>query len=303
VAGCLDGVLGGAESDVDCGGPECPACAVGQQCGAGADCSTQVCALGTCAAAACDDGVENGAETDVDCGGPACGGCGLGLGCGQDDDCGSGICGPGLCVATSCENFKQDGLETGIDCGGGCPACVGPILNEVDYDQDGADSAEFVELYNPGPAPIALAGLQLVLVNGANKSPYTTVELGPAGVLAPGGFLVVRSPGLAVAPGALTLDFALAVGNIQNGSPDGIAVIDALQPALLDALSYEGAITDANIPPLGVVSLVEGVATPALDEGVGQVSMIRLPDGLDTDHAFNDWQLSGTPTPGAPNLP
>jgi len=222
--------------------------------------------------------------------------------CAVDDDCASGICGPKLCVATACENFKQDGQETGIDCGGGCPACVDPVINEVDYDQDLADDREFVELVNPGPSPIALAGLQLVLVDGATKAPYATIELGPAGVLMPGGFLVVRAPGLVVAPGALTLDFGLPLDNIHNGAPDGVAVVHALQPALCDALSYEGSIVDADIPPLGLVSLVEGQASPALDEGIGATSLVRIPDGLDTDDALSDWMTSGTPTPGAPNM-
>ena len=253
-------------------------------------------------AASCDDGLLNGDESDIDCGGVTCPDCAVGLVCAIDDDCASGICGPKLCVATECENFKKDGDETGIDCGGNdCAACVGPIINEVDYDQ-APDEAEFVELYNPGPSPIALTGLQLVLVNGANKTPYTTIELGPAGVMMPGAFLVVRSPGLLVAPGALTLDFALAVGNLQNGAPDGLAIVDALENTLLDALSYEGEVTMADIPPLGMVSLVEGQATPVLDDGVASNSMIRFPDGLDTDDALSDWKLSAKPTPGAANV-
>jgi hypothetical protein len=207
-------------------------------------------------------------------------------------------------VATACENFKQDGQESNIDCGGGCPACVGPVINEVDYDQAAADDdAEFVELYNPGTSPIDLAGIELVLVNGANKTPYTTIALGPAGVLKPDGYLVVRKPGLAVAPGALTLDFALQVGNIQNGAPDGLAVVNTLTSALLDALSYEGSITDADIPPLGAVSLVEGQATPVLDDGAVPGGMCRLPNGGDTNDALTDWQQCAALTPGAANLP
>jgi hypothetical protein len=207
-------------------------------------------------------------------------------------------------VANACENLKQDGQETNIDCGGGCPACVGPILNEVDYDQLAPnDDAEFVELYNPGPSPIDLKGLQLVLVNGANKTPYTTIALGPAGVLKPDGYLVVRRPGLAVAPGALTVDFALQVGNIQNGAPDGLAVVDTLTPALLDALSYEGPIVGATIPPLPPVSLVEGQATPVFDDGAVPGAMCRLPNGSDTNDALTDWTLCATVTPGAANVP
>ena len=48
---CTDGVQNGNETDVDCGGPDCPACPT------------------------CTDGVQNGNETDVDCGGPDCPAC------------------------------------------------------------------------------------------------------------------------------------------------------------------------------------------------------------------------------------
>ncbi len=296
-------MLNAVETDVDCGGPDCSGCDNGETCVAGGDCISLSCKLGKCAAATCGDGVTNGDESDVDCGGLTCPGCAVGLMCDVDDDCFSGICGPKQCVATACENLKQDGQETNIDCGGGCPACVTPVLNEVNYDQAPGDAAEFVELFNPGPSPIALAGMQLVLVNGANKTPYTTIDLGPAGMLKAGGYLVVRTPGLVVAPGALTLDFALLLGNIQNGAPDGVAVIDSVQPALLDALSYEGEILDAKLPPLGMVSLVEGQATPVIDDSAAPGSLCRLPNGVDTNDALTDWMPCATPTPGAANVP
>ena len=42
------------------------------------------------------------------------------------------------------------------------------IINEVDYDQPGSDTAEFIELYNSGPTSIDLNGYTLDLVNGSN---------------------------------------------------------------------------------------------------------------------------------------
>lgn len=303
VEGCEDGAKNGAETDIDCGGPSCPACPDGSDCDVDGDCESLICALEVCVVPACDDGVQNGDESDLDCGGPDCGGCGLGLACGEDSDCDSGICGPDGCVATLCEDAEKNGQETGIDCGGDCPACVTPVINEVDYDQLDADTLEFVELHNNTAAPIALAGIQLVLVNGANKAPYLTIDLGPAGTLKADGYLVVRVPGVVVAPGALVLDFALPAGNVQNGSPDGVAVVDTIHEVLGDALSYEGEITQAMLPPLGVVSLVEGAATPVADIDDTPASLVRLPNGVDTDDALTDWKLSATPTPGAANLP
>jgi hypothetical protein len=45
---CSDGVRNGAETDVDCGGGDCPPCGSGQGCSAGTDCASGVCTGGTC---------------------------------------------------------------------------------------------------------------------------------------------------------------------------------------------------------------------------------------------------------------
>jgi len=43
---CIDGIDDGTETDVDCGGPTCSPCGVGQHCAANADCATQNCVYG-----------------------------------------------------------------------------------------------------------------------------------------------------------------------------------------------------------------------------------------------------------------
>jgi hypothetical protein len=45
---CKDGVKDGMESDVDCGGTTCPACAAGKHCGAASDCASMACSAGVC---------------------------------------------------------------------------------------------------------------------------------------------------------------------------------------------------------------------------------------------------------------
>jgi len=42
---------------------------------------------------------------------------------------------------------------------------AGLVINEVDYDQVGTDTAEFIEVYNSGSQAIDLSTLALVLVN------------------------------------------------------------------------------------------------------------------------------------------
>jgi hypothetical protein len=156
------------------------------------------------------------------------------------------------------------------------------IVNEVDYDQVGADTDGFVELKNAGTTSVALDGLALVLVNGGDGLEYDRVEL--TGALAAGAFL------------------SIAV-EAQNGAPDGIALIDTATGALLDALSYEGEITAAVIDGQ-TYDLVEGAALPAsvADSNTQDGSLSRIPDGADTNDAASDWEFTTTKTPGAANV-
>lgn len=70
---CLDRVLDGDETDLDCGGgADCARCPGGAHCTAGTDCQTATCQPdGTCAAPTCSDGLRDGFERDVDRG-PGC---------------------------------------------------------------------------------------------------------------------------------------------------------------------------------------------------------------------------------------
>ncbi len=112
------------ESDVDCGGADCPDCGPGANCNVNADCESHVCEPGTdtCADATCDDGVQNGDETDEDCGG-SCPGCANSSSCEFNSDCLSGVCEGGNCEAPGCNDGVQNGNETAEDCGGSCGPC------------------------------------------------------------------------------------------------------------------------------------------------------------------------------------
>jgi hypothetical protein len=69
---CSDVQQNGSESDVDCGGLDCPKCDDGETCAAPADCQSGFCADGVCCAEACDGG---------------CGVCALALGATEDGTC------------------------------------------------------------------------------------------------------------------------------------------------------------------------------------------------------------------------
>jgi hypothetical protein len=156
------------------------------------------------------------------------------------------------------------------------------VINEIDYDQVGADSAGFVEIANVGTEAATLDGIALVLVNGGDGSEYDRAAL--TGSLAPGAYL--------------TIDI-----EAQNGAPDGVALVDTVTAVLLDALSYEGAITAATIDGQSY-SLVEGTALDAAvaDSNTVDGSLSRIPDGQDTDDAASDWEFTETKTPGAANV-
>jgi len=180
------------------------------------------------------------------------------------------------------------------------------VINEINYDDVGADTAEFVEIYNASSAPVTLTGYSLVLVNGSNSAVYGVFDLSGAGDLAPGQYLVVCSASVvaSVPAGQKTLDLGTATaGVIQNGSPDGVALVS--NGALVDALAYEGAMTAAVIPGVGTVSLVEGTVLPVsvADSNTVPGSLSRVPNGADTDNAATDWKFTATPTPGAANAP
>ena len=240
----------------------------------------------------CDNGLDDDADGLLDC---------------DDSDCaGDPACGE------NCTNGIDDDLDGDTDCADAdCaanPACLmGPlplVINEVDYDQVGSDLNEFVEIYNAGTMDIPLAGISLVLVNGNGSTDYNIIQLSQAGAtIAAGQYLVVHTATVTPAAGALSILFNSASNNVQNGGPDGLALMNIAGDFVYDALSYEGEITAATITgAASPVNLVEGTATTAADtNGDAGLVLVRSPNGSDTNDASVDWTTSLTPTPGAAN--
>jgi hypothetical protein len=161
------------------------------------------------------------------------------------------------------------------------------VINEVDYDQPGTDTAEFIELRNNGPAAVDLGTYTLDLVNGNNGLIYTTVTL-PSVSLAAGGYYVIAFG----SANTWHSDFIASPldNGVQNGSPDAIGLRDG--GVLVDAVSYEG---DTAAP------YTEGAGTLAADDNVTpSLGLSRFPDGQDTNDNSADWSLRCI-TPGAPN--
>lgn len=117
------------------------------------------------------------------------------------------------------------------------------FISELHYDNAGADTGESVEIY--GPAGTVLDGWSLVYYNGSNGTVYGTAAL--AGVI----------PDLDGGVGVVAVDGPSS--GIQNGGPDGIAVVDAAG-IVVQFISYEGSFAAVGGPADGLVSTDIGVA-------------------------------------------
>ena len=184
---------------------------------------------------------------------------------------------------SSQDTFDGLGAHT-ANCGGepGTPVLV---LNEVDYDQDGTDAAEFLELKSTGSAAVDLGNYTVQLVNGNGGSVYKTIDL-PAVSLAAGDYFVVCAN--AATTFNCDLDVSPDTNLIQNGSPDAVALL--LGDEVVDALSYEGSVT----------GFTEGTGTSAADNNDPFIGLSRSPDGADTDDNNADFSLRCI-TPGETN--
>jgi predicted extracellular nuclease len=153
-------------------------------------------------------------------------------------------------------------------------------INEIHYDNAGADTGEFIEV--AGTAGLDLSGWTLVLYNGTNGAAYTTTALT--------GVIDNESNGF----GALA--FTYPSNGIQNGAPDGFALVDATG-AVVQFLSYEGSFTAAGGAADGLTSTDIGVAQ-AGTEPVG--SSLHLV-GTGDDYGEFTWAPTLDDSPGALN--
>ncbi|HEX6637624.1 MAG TPA: DNA/RNA non-specific endonuclease [Steroidobacteraceae bacterium] len=121
-------------------------------------------------------------------------------------------------------------------------------ISEIHYDNVGTDTGESVEV--SAPAGTDLTGWSLAFYNGANGETYGTDALSGAVAAACGarGVVVVNHAG------------------IQNGAPDGIALVDAMG-GVVEFLSYEGVFAATNGAAAGLTSTDIGIA----QDGTGPV--------------------------------
>jgi predicted extracellular nuclease len=154
-----------------------------------------------------------------------------------------------------------------------------PWINEFHYDNASTDVGEFIEI--AGAAGTSLSGYSLVLYDGNNKTAYSTVALGGSIPDQAGGFGAVL--------------FSFPTNGIQNGSPDGIALVGPGN-VVLEFISYEGTFTASGGAANGLLSTDVGVSEPGNANGT---SIART--GLGLAGPEFTWVLDGNDTPGAVN--
>jgi endonuclease I len=122
------------------------------------------------------------------------------------------------------------------------------FINELHYDNLNTDSGEAVEIL--APAGTSLTGWSVVLYNGSDGRRYATFTLS--------GMVVDQCAGFGTA--------TVAAPGMQNGGPDGLALVDA-GGNLVQFLSYEGSFTASDGPAAGAgsqnIGVAESSSTPA----------------------------------------
>ena len=176
----------------------------------------------------------------------------------------------------------------------------GLVINEIDYDQPSADSAEFIELYNSSSNAINLSNYSVILFNGSatSNTRYDSIAL-PNRMLAPAGYFVICAGN---AGKVANCDTARTGFTIQNGSPDAVVIRDNTTLNIVDAVSYEG----TCIPPYSEGNGVPLAESDTLNSGGpgspnNFLGISRYPDGMDTNDDSTDFHRYCS-TPGTANV-
>ncbi len=155
------------------------------------------------------------------------------------------------------------------------------FINEIHYDNIGIDAGEAIEI--AGPAGTDLTGWKIVRYNGANGLLYTTPTANPAGSDVLSGTI----PNLCNGFGVVVVNYL--VNGIQNGAPDGIALVDNAN-VVIQFLSYEGTFTALDGPANGMTSTDIGVS----ETGSEVLGLSLRLSGTGTNYEDFNWNAPAT---------
>lgn len=150
--------------------------------------------------------------------------------------------GDALIIAMS-ENGKGDTATLHVESSVPQPAVR---ISEIHYDNFGTDVNEAVEI--EGPAGTDVTGWKIVLYNGNGGVVYGEERVFD-GVI----------PATTACNGRGVLVVTYPTDGLQNGAPDGLALVDA-GGAVIELLSYEGSFVASGGPANGMTSQDIGVA-------------------------------------------
>ncbi|MBA4073082.1 MAG: hypothetical protein C0497_14830, partial [Gemmatimonas sp.] len=149
-------------------------------------------------------------------------------------------------------------------------------ISEIHYDNVGADAGEAIEI--SGPAGTDVTGWTLVLYNGNGGASYAPLQTFSGAI-----------PATCGTRGVLVKNYLPSAG-IQNGSPDGIALVNATGQ-VVEFLSYEGTFVAVGGAANGMTSTDIGVFER--DSELLGLSLQRRGDGT--------WKTPSTSTFGSCN--
>ncbi|OAI05415.1 hypothetical protein A1353_11555 [Methylomonas methanica] len=162
---------------------------------------------------------------------------------------------------------------------GNAQAATPVFINEIHYDNAGADSGETIEI--SGPVGTNLSGWSIVLYNGNGGASYNTKALS--------GVITDQS-----GTGFGTLSFSYPTDGIQNGAPDGIALVNG--STVVQFLTYEGSFTAVGGPATGKVGVDIGVSESSVP--VGQSLQLK---GSGSSYEDFTWTAASANSFGAVN--
>lgn len=154
------------------------------------------------------------------------------------------------------------------------------FINELHYDNASTDSGEFIEII--APVGTDLTDYSVVLYNGANGSVYGTTTL--SGLVADLG------------NGFGSYSISYPSNGIQNGAPDGVALVDASN-TVVQFLSYEGTFTAVGGAADGMESTDIGVAELGADPIGGSLQLA----GTGREYEDFSWELTDSNTQDGTN--
>ena len=181
------------------------------------------------------------------------------------------------------------------------------VINEVDADQSGTDSAEFIELYDGGIGNTDLNGGVLVLFNGSDDASYEAFDLDGQTTDASGYFVLCAN---AANTANCDLDVSPETNLIQNGA-DAVALYvgnasdfpedtPVTTTMLIDALVYDTSDGDDS----GLLPLLNSGQPQINEAGAGDKdnhSNQRCPNGSGGARNTTSYEQFA-PTPGENNL-